>query len=113
MRAEACSWCGTRVDAGDGYRLTEPLGERRAVFCRLEHVVPWAIRGAHWGTLDLPAEREAGEADGVGACSRCGTELIEPQLVLVRHRGDHRVTDRFCSVNHLLDWAKAGGRWQV
>ena len=36
------------VDAEDGFRAQERAGERRAVFCRLEHVVPWVISGAHW-----------------------------------------------------------------
>ena len=43
-----CTWCGTRRRAEDGFRAYEPAGGRRAVFCRLEHVVPWAIRGAYW-----------------------------------------------------------------
>ena len=33
-------------------------------------------------------------------------------MLLVRHRGEHRDPDGFCSVDHLLEWAKAGGRWQ-
>ena len=62
---EACSWCGAGVEESDGFRAYEPAGERRAVFCRLEHVVPWAIQGPHWeaGTLTEPAP-----IDGVPAC---------------------------------------------
>ena len=45
---ERCAWCGAAVDAEDGFRAYEPAGSRAAVFCRLEHIVPWAIRGAHW-----------------------------------------------------------------
>ena len=48
MPAETCTWCGAAVEAGDGFRAYEPAGERSAVFCRLEHVVPWGIRGARW-----------------------------------------------------------------
>ena len=33
-------------------------------------------------------------------------------LTLVRHRGEHRIRDSFCSVAHLTAWAKAGGRWR-
>jgi hypothetical protein len=33
-------------------------------------------------------------------------------VLLVRHRGDHRVADDFCSTEHMAEWAKAGGRWQ-
>ena len=43
-----CSWCGAAVEAGDGFRAYEPAGERAASFCRLEHVVPWAMTGPHW-----------------------------------------------------------------
>ena len=93
----------------DGFRAFEPTGERRAVFCRLEHVVPWAIRGAHWA----PAAIGAGELrDGLEPeCARCGLALMDTRVLLVRHRGEHRIADGFCSVQHLQDWAKAGGRW--
>ena len=101
---ERCSWCGAAVDAEDGYRAYEPAGGRRAVFCRLEHIVPWAIRGAYW---------EAGEGDAeVDACAWCGAQLEEAHVLLVRSRGEHRIPDGFCSVEHLLAWAKAGGRWR-
>ena len=110
LSPESCSWCGNRVEAGDGFRLRELRGERRAVFCRLEHVVPWGIQGAHWEALD---SSEARETAGGGVCAQCGGQLVDAHLVLVRHRGEHRITDRFCSVDHLLAWAKAGGRWQA
>jgi hypothetical protein len=111
MTTVTCTWCGNEVEAGEGYRLTEPDGGRVASFCRLEHVVPWAIQGAHW---------EADKADSVavpsaaepGACAHCGEPLTATQLVLVRHRSEHRVADRFCSVDHLTECAKKGGRWR-
>jgi hypothetical protein len=98
------------VEPGDGYRLGEHAGDRGAIFCRLEHVVPWAIQGAHWqaGEPFEPGSRELPEG-----CSWCGGELPDSHLVLTRHRGEHRVPDCFCSVDHLLEWAKAGGRWQT
>jgi hypothetical protein len=108
--ARRCTWCGNEVEVADGYRLAEHAGDRGAVFCRLEHIVPWAIQGAHWEAGE-PAE-VAGAAP-VSACSACGEELGETHLLLVRHRGEHRVSDGFCSVDHLLEWAKAGGRWKV
>jgi hypothetical protein len=111
MDGEAnCSWCGVRIEPDDGFRLYEPAGERRAAFCRLEHVIPWAIQGAYWepGVLDGPPELDAGEL----RCSHCGAELGEVHVLAVRHRGEHRVTDAFCSVDHLAAWAKAGGRWR-
>ena len=107
---EPCTWCGAGVEPGDGFRAYEPAGERRAVFCRLEHVVPWAIQGAHWeaGTLTEPVELD----EGTKRCSHCDAELSEAHVLLVRHRGEYRVADGFCSVEHLNEWAKSGGRWQ-
>jgi hypothetical protein len=104
--SDACTWCGTAVDAGAGYRAFEPAGGRRAVFCRLEHVVPWAIRGASWEPgppVDDPR---------VAACSWCAQPLGDARVLLVRARGEHRVHDGFCGVAHLLEWAKAGGRYR-
>ena len=108
--AERCSWCGDRVETDDGFRAYEPAGERRAAFCRLEHIVPWAIQGPHWdaGGLDEPDRID----DGPITCSHCGTPLGEVHVLLVRHRGDNRIPDDFCGIDHLLEWAKAGGRWQ-
>jgi hypothetical protein len=107
--ADACSWCGERVEAEDGFRLSEPAGARRAAFCRLEHVIPWTIQGAHWepGDLTEPSDIEV----SLGACAQCGEPLGEVHFLLVRHRGDHRIPDAFCSIDHLADWAKAGGRY--
>jgi hypothetical protein len=110
VTAERCSWCGEAVDAEDGFRAQELAGERRAVFCRLEHVVPWAIQGAHWeaGTILQPGDPD----DGLGRCAHCGGALDDRRVLLVRHRGEHRIADAFCGVDHLLAWAKAGGRWR-
>jgi hypothetical protein len=115
--SELCTWCGVAVEAGDGFRARlssatpeSVTGERRAVFCRLEHVVPWAIQGAHW---DAAPDAEPDSLDQtVEACSQCGAELADARVLLVRHRGEHRVADGFCSVEHLNEWAKAGGRWR-
>ena len=97
--SDRCTWCGADVE--DGFRVSE--GERRAVFCRLEHVVPWAIRGATW------EQGPATDDDALGACAWCS----EPaRVLLVRSRGEHRVHDGFCGVAHLLEWAKAGGRYR-
>jgi hypothetical protein len=108
--AEQCSWCGEAVERDDGFRLYQPAAPRRAIFCRLEHVVPWAMQGARWepGTGAEPGW--IGES--LDDCAHCGAELVETRLVLVRHRGDHRVPDAFCSVDHLAAWATAGGRWR-
>ena len=104
--SDPCSWCGAEVDEDDGFHAYEPAGGRRAVFCRLEHVVPWAIRGAWWDAGD-PVDDPR-----LTVCSRCGAALEEAHVLLVRARGEHRIPDGFCSVEHLLDWAKAGGRYR-
>ena len=106
---ERCTWCGDPIERDDGYRLIEVPGERRAAFCRLEHVVPWTIQGAHWepGSFPEPADLER----SLETCARCEQPLGEVRLLLVRHRGEHRIPDAFCSVEHLADWAKAGGRF--
>jgi hypothetical protein len=101
MTELTCSACGKPVPADDGYRLYEPAESRVAVFCRLEHLVRWAIRGPSWGTGEAPATE--------GECVQCGQPAA---LVLVRHRGEHRIPDAFCTVEHAAEWAKAGGRWR-
>ena len=110
MTAERCTWCGADVDPDGGFRAYEPAGRRRATFCRLEHIVPWAIRGAWWE----PAPEGAGAAadEGLERCAHCAQPLGEAHVALVRTRGEHRIPDGFCSVGHLLEWAKAGGRWR-
>jgi hypothetical protein len=110
VSAERCSWCGTSLDPGDGWRASEPAGERVAAFCRLEHVVPWAIRGARWeaGTPREPTHLE----DSLAQCAHCGEPLPDRYVLLVRHRGEHRIPDAFCSADHLAEWCKRGGRWQ-
>ena len=96
----ACSWCRKPVGEDDGFRLYDD--GRVAVFCRLEHVVPWHIQGRQ-GVQSAEVQSAEGE------CSECG----EPaRVLLVRHRGEHRIPDAFCSVEHAAAWAKAGGRWR-
>jgi hypothetical protein len=128
-----CTWCGAEVEEDDGFRAyllsaatntaAGSTGERRAVFCRLEHLVPWSIqlmRGSSERSEEEPVSFwEAGGFDeppsmdeGATTCSHCGAELADAHVLLVRHRGEHRVADAFCSVDHMAAWAKAGGRWQ-
>lgn len=109
MATEQCSWCGETVEPDDGFRASEPEADRHAVFCRLEHVVPWVIQGAHWTPGAGLAEDD--DSDALGACARCGAELDDKRVLLVRHRGEHRIADAFCGAEHLLEWARAGGRW--
>jgi hypothetical protein len=107
--AESCSWCGAAVEPEDGFRAAEVPGERRAVFCRLEHVVPWFIQGPHWDA-GVP-EEPSGVIDAIDRCAHCGDPLGDAYVVAVRHRGEHRIPDAFCSAQHLAEWAKSGGRW--
>jgi hypothetical protein len=109
MSELACAWCGTPVEPDGGYRVAEPAGERRAVFCRLEHVVPWVLQDAHW-EAGAP-EEPLGDGEGPARCSHCAAILGDVYVMLVRHRGEHRIADAFCSVEHMGEWAKAGGRW--
>jgi hypothetical protein len=107
---ERCTWCGADVERDDGFRLSEVPGERRATFCRLEHLVPWALKGPHW---DPGAHQEpAGPAATIGNCAHCGSALGDVRVTLIRHRGEHRIPDAFCSVDHAAAWARAGGRWR-
>ena len=98
------------MERGDGFRVAELPGDRGAAFCRLEHVVPWAIRGAHWEALGAEAD---GLRDGLSRCAWCDAALQEDHVALVRSRGEHRIPDGFCGVAHLLEWAKAGGRFRT
>lgn len=109
MIQDRCAWCGVDVEPTGGFRAYEVEGGRRAVFCRLEHIVAWAIRGAWWEPLPEAAHARADEL--VHECAHCGAPLEPAHVLLVRARGPHRVPDGFCGVDHLLAWAKAGGRW--
>ena len=107
--SEPCTWCRVPVGDDDGFRLAAPGG--RAVFCRLEHVVPWAMSGA---TFDPAARESEDESDlGLGVCAQCGADLEADAVLLVRHRGRHRIGDGFCDVAHLSSWAKHGGRFRA
>ena len=109
-RGQRCSWCGAEIDPDDGFRAAETPGSRRAAFCRLEHVVPWFIQGPHWEPGEI--EEPSGVDDSLETCAHCGNALGDVRVVLVRHRGEHRVPDAFCSADHLAEWAKSGGRWR-
>ena len=107
---EQCNWCGREIEREDGWRVQEVPGARKAAFCRLEHLVPWAMQGAHWEAGEIV--EPSGIADSIDSCAQCGAELGEVRLLMVRHRGEHRIPDGFCSVDHMADWAKSGGRWR-
>ena len=107
---QACTWCGALVAAGDGFRLRDASGSRRAIFCRLEHVVPWEIKGAKWEAADDDAPGAQGEQAG-DPCSFCGEQPGPERLLLTRHRESHRILDVFCDTGHLGAWARQGGRF--
>jgi hypothetical protein len=108
--ATRCSWCGAPLEPDEGYRAAEIAGERKAAFCRLEHVVPWAMHGAHWeaGLPDEPAPPDP----ALDRCSECDAALDDTRILLVRHRGEHLIGDAFCGAEHLMLWARAGGRYR-
>jgi hypothetical protein len=106
---DSCSWCGNPVEREDGWRAQEVPGMRKATFCRLEHIFPWKVQGPHWEAGEI--EEPRGITDSAEACAHCDERLGDVQVVLVRHRGEHRIPDAFCSVDHMAEWAKAGGRW--
>lgn len=110
MSHERCNWCGSPVAPDEGFRAAEEAGERLAVFCRLEHVVPWAMQGPHW---DAGVLREHPPEDPeLKRCAECGTAVDDTRVLLVHHRGEHRIGDAFCGADHLRAWAHAGGRWR-
>lgn len=134
MSPATCSWCRADVAVDEGYRARRPASGQLAVFCRLEHIVPWVLRGARWPTaspgapaddaatdsVEGPrpgqapshaAEDPAAEGSAPSRCSHCDAELGAEQIVLVHHRGEHRITDAFCDTDHLRRWANAGGRF--
>ena len=78
-----CSWCGKALEKADHWRADEAGGEREASFCRLEHVVPWAMRRRDWAAATL-----------------------------VHHRAGRRIEESFDSVEEMRAWAAAGGPWQ-
>lgn len=108
---EHCSWCSSEVGPDQGFRVAEPAHEHRAVFCRLEHVVPWVIQGAAWEQGRILRGDEPDDA--LGRCALCGDPLGDRWVLVVRHRGEHRIADALCGVEHLRDWAKSGGRYQA
>ncbi len=107
--SERCTWCGVEVDRDEGYRARAAAGARSAVFCRLEHVVPWAMQGARLHAGNPDAEPFGEESSNT--CARCDQPLSDGRVTLVRHRGEHRIPDTFCSIDHLAGWANAGGRY--
>lgn len=119
MDGPKCSWCGVDIGRDEGFRATEPEGERRAAFCRLEHVVPWVIRGAAWepaaddarGVAATAGATPAGAAERADRCAVCDSPLGPDRVDIVRERGAHHIADAVCSTEHLLAWAKAGGRY--
>ena len=70
------------VGEADYWRAQETEGERTAAFCRLEHVVPWAMREPGWAGV-----------------------------VLVHHRAGHHIRETFESIDDMRRWASAGGPW--
>ena len=58
-------------------------------------------------------ERAGKDVGDTMKCAHCGQDVGETRILLVRCRGEHRIGDAFCSLDHLVEWAKRGGRWQA
>jgi hypothetical protein len=99
------------VAEDDGFRVGEPEEGRKAVFCRLEHVVPWILQGTVWEPGHIVANDEPDDA--LGRCAQCGDPLGNERVLVVRHRGQYRIGDGFCCLGHLMEWAKGGGRYKA
>lgn len=108
---DQCTWCSTPVRDDDGFRVGQPAAGRRATFCRLEHVVPWVIQGPTWERGQIVRSGEPDDA--LGRCALCGADLGDERILVVRHRGRHRIADAFCRLDHLHEWAKGGGRYRA
>ena len=95
-----CTWCGERGRAGRLPRLSRTGGGG---------VLPARARRA----VGDPRRRlGAGPAGGRPAGGVRVVRRRPRHLLLERSRGEHRVHDQFCGVAHLLEWAKAGGRYR-
>ena len=106
---QRCTWCGNAVEADDGFRLPST----RATAARSSAGSSTSSRGRSRARTGRRASRSSPPAPTrPRRCSHCGAELGDGRVLLVRHRGEHRIADGFCSVDHLREWAKAGGRWQ-
>jgi hypothetical protein len=57
-------------------------------------------------------DQQPREDPELGRCANCGAALDDTRVLLVHHRGEHRIADALCGTDHLLAWAKAGGRWR-
>lgn len=68
------------------------------------------MQGPHWDAggpeIAPPATAEAPQT-----CASCDVPLSDVRVTLTRHRGEHRIPDAFCSVEHLSRWARSGGRY--
>ena len=97
--AAGAAWTSTR---DEGFRAAEPEGERRAV------VLPPRARRAvgHPGRAlgaRARSSRPASPTTASGAARTAAARSATRRVLLVRHRGEHRIADAFCGVDHLLD----------
>lgn len=66
------------------------------------------MRGGEWG--EGPSSLPPG-SEHERRCAACDVPLGADRVALVRHRGGYRIADGFCSTEHMVQWARAGGRW--
>ena len=110
--AETCTWCGTEVETGRRLpRLRAGGRAPRRCSAGSSTSSPGRSPTLTGRRVRPPPSRPTLPATSP-ICSHCGAELADTQVLLVRHRGEARITDAFCSVDHMEAWAKAGGRFQ-
>ena len=68
------------------------------------------MQDAHWEAGEL--SEEAGVAEEVTRCSFCEAELGMSTSCSSATAASFRIPDGFCSVDHMAQWAKEGGRWR-
>ena len=95
-----------RSSATTATALAELPGERRAAFCRLEHMVPWAIQGAHWEPGGPTEPSRIG--DSLERCAHCGEPLGDVAWCSSGTAASTASRTRFCSVDHLADVGEGG-----
>ncbi|MFY9265290.1 MAG: hypothetical protein WAO61_07685 [Solirubrobacterales bacterium] len=111
----ACSWCGRDLGPDAGFELTDLSTRQRVAFCRLEHVVPWVMRGGvrERGVVVKVDGPPSGAVAAEQTCASCSAALASTAVWLEQRRAGRLVIDGFCDLDHARAWASGGGRWRA
>jgi hypothetical protein len=93
-----CARCGRAIDPADHFEIRSVDTDGTARLCRLEHIVAWVLRGAHW-QVERPWELQPEQLSAAGP------------VRLVRSRSGVTMERRFADLDELRAWASAGGFW--